>query len=162
MVKALSLVILLAVAAPAQAEVRWQLPSEGGRKAADIASWGTLFANIGLETYDAWKCEGRDRKSCLLSEALKLGTTAVTVFIGKSSYHRARPCAPDCGNTQANTSFPSGHSAMAWQAVGGGPHVGVNISLAGATSALRVLAGKHYPTDVLAGAGIGLTASWVW
>lgn len=57
-------------------------------------------------------------------------------------------------------SFPSGHTLHAvsftWQAVALFPDLGwVLIPLAALIAASRVVLGLHYPTDVLAGAGIG-------
>jgi undecaprenyl-diphosphatase len=57
-------------------------------------------------------------------------------------------------------SFPSGHTlhavAFTWQAVAHFPELGwVLVPLAGLIATSRVVLGLHYPTDVLAGAGIG-------
>jgi undecaprenyl-diphosphatase len=57
-------------------------------------------------------------------------------------------------------SFPSGHTLHAvsftWQAVAHFPELGwVLVPLAAMIAASRVVLGLHYPTDVLAGAGIG-------
>jgi undecaprenyl-diphosphatase len=57
-------------------------------------------------------------------------------------------------------SFPSGHTLHAvsftWQVVAHFPELGwVLIPLAAMIAASRVVLGLHYPTDVLAGAGIG-------
>jgi undecaprenyl-diphosphatase len=58
-------------------------------------------------------------------------------------------------------SFPSGHTLHAvsftWQAVANFPELGwVLIPLAALIAASRVVLGLHYPTDVLAGATIGV------
>jgi undecaprenyl-diphosphatase len=58
-------------------------------------------------------------------------------------------------------SFPSGHTlhavAFTWQAVAQFPELGwVLLPLASLIAASRVVLGLHYPTDVLAGAGIGM------
>lgn len=58
-------------------------------------------------------------------------------------------------------SFPSGHTLHAmsftWQAVAHFPELGwVLVPLAMLIAASRVVLGLHYPTDVLAGAGIGV------
>ena len=58
-------------------------------------------------------------------------------------------------------SFPSGHTLHAvsftWQAVALFPELGwVLVPLAALIAASRVVLGLHYPTDVLAGAGIGV------
>jgi membrane-associated phospholipid phosphatase len=79
---------------------------------------------------------------------------------------------------QAFQSFPSGHATASWCAVSTGiidhlrsrPHaswqehaaVGLIGGVLGtATSSLRVEAGQHFPSDVAAGAAIGITSSTV-
>ena len=57
-------------------------------------------------------------------------------------------------------SFPSGHTlhavSFAWQATAHFPELGwVLVPLAALIAGSRVVLGLHYPTDVLAGAGIG-------
>jgi undecaprenyl-diphosphatase len=57
-------------------------------------------------------------------------------------------------------SFPSGHTlhavAFTWQAVAAFPELAwALVPLASLVAASRVVLGLHYPTDVLAGAGIG-------
>ncbi len=83
----------------------------------------------------------------------------------------ANPDAAGCG-TDRNASFPSGHAAMAFTAAGLvcaheitlGPRSPWNaatcstaMAAASATALLRIVADRHYATDTLAGAAIGLT-----
>ena len=67
------------------------------------------------------------------------------------------------------SSFPSGHAAVAGGVAGvladqaGGPWRAMVLRLVGAYVPLsRVVAGVHYPTDVLGGAGLGLVLSALW
>jgi len=127
--------------------------------------------------------EGFGPRTAVYAETL-LFSQGVTV-IGKAAWERPRPYAympaadrPDDPNydvTQARTfhSMPSGHASSAWTGVGiamaeelisrPDAHWGerfavgfVGGGLAGATAALRLTAGQHFPTDVIAGGGIGL------
>lgn len=114
----------------------------------------------------------------LLSEGL--------TYLGKTAFGRPRPYAyrpegerpgrpTEATGAVTFQSMPSGHSSAAWTAVALGltehlllrPHAswleraGVGVlggTLAGATSALRVAAGQHFPSDVIAGAGIGIAS----
>jgi len=127
--------------------------------------------------------EGFGPRTAVYAETL-LFSQGLTVM-GKTALERPRPYAyipeserPDDPNydvTRARTfhSMPSGHSSSAWTGVGiamaeellsrPDAHwaerfvVGfVGGGLAGATAALRLTAGQHFPTDVIAGGGIGL------
>jgi membrane-associated phospholipid phosphatase len=106
-------------------------------------------------------------------------TSAATEWL-KVGFHRARPAlyqdgavqaAADAGNRKA---LPSGHTSIAFAAAVAYttlahrqqlPHATRNslLLLGGATGvgALRVLGGKHFPTDVLAGAALGSAIGWI-
>jgi undecaprenyl-diphosphatase len=88
---------------------------------------------------------------------------------------RRRPSSgshPTLIHTPRSTSFPSGHSAAAFAFVTGTCTelpvlVPPLVPLAGAVAYSRVHTGVHYPSDVVAGVGIGigsglLAAHWPW
>ncbi len=86
------------------------------------------------------------------------------VYTSKHLLHRQRPDGTD------TRSFPSGHAAWAfmgataaaielgqispWYAVG-------SYAVAAAVTAQRVISGRHYPVDAVAGAGVGVVATTV-
>jgi len=127
--------------------------------------------------------DGFGPRSVVYAETLLFSQGAT--LMGKVAGERPRPYAytpeaerpddPLYDVTRARTfrSMPSGHSSSAWTGVGiamteelrsrPDAHWGerfavgfVGGGLAGATAALRVTAGQHFPTDVIAGGGIGL------
>jgi len=106
-------------------------------------------------------------------------TVAGTEWL-KVGVHRARPALYRDGAVQAaahasnRKSFPSGHTstafatALAYTTLAQRqrlPHATRNslLLLGGATGVgtLRVLGGKHFPTDVLAGAALGSAIGWI-
>lgn len=153
---------------------------------AALASDVTLGISIGLpllaqaidtavtKPADGWRGYGKD--VLVLAETLAL-TAGVTNFL-KFAVGRARPYAylenlPDDVRTEkdAGLSFPSGHTSMAfamatswsWLYMKRHPDspavvpiwVG-SYALATTTALLRPVAGKHFWTDILAGAAIGI------
>jgi membrane-associated phospholipid phosphatase len=95
------------------------------------------------------------------------GSSALTVYTLKSLVQRPRPgSTPGTGN--GTHSFPSGHSASAFGSatliqrnsgwLAGAPVYG----LAAFTAFERVEAGRHYPSDIFAGAAIGSLSSGIF
>ena len=106
-------------------------------------------------------------------------TLAATEWV-KAVTHRSRPvlytsAAPAAASDPDNRrSFPSGHAALAFAAATSYlaiarrerlPHRTRNAILlfsgAVGVSVLRVAAGKHFPTDVAAGAALGAGVGWL-
>jgi membrane-associated phospholipid phosphatase len=132
------------------------LPTAGGQRVADVASWITAGALVGVESWDAWHDEHRPRAVGL--EAARLGLTYAGAFTVKKLVSRERPCAPSCGIDNPSFSFWSAHAAVACQALDRN-RLKLSIALAVATIAGRVLGNKHWLTDTLAGCGAGALAS---
>jgi membrane-associated phospholipid phosphatase len=132
---------------------------------------------------DGERLAGIRRRAGMYAEAFLLGQGVVR--LGKTEIARPRPytylaeadrptSAPyDVTNARAFRGMPSGHAATAWTAVGLGiaedllarPHASARErmsigalggALAAATSVLRVKAGQHFPSDVIAGGALGL------
>jgi membrane-associated phospholipid phosphatase len=152
------------------------LPTAGEQRAADIASWVTLGAALVLDSRETiGKCDGQDDcYHAITRAALRLGATYGAVELIKRLTHRERPChanatftggteAGVCGGSDPYASFPSGHTAFAFSTVNFGPargaRLGFSVPLAVSTGGLRIAGGKHWLTDTLAGAGVGLLTS---
>ena len=92
-----------------------------------------------------------------------VGASAVTSGL-KFVVNRERPDGEEYD--RLNSSFPSGHAtgAFAVASVVGSKYSSMRIPvylLASTVALSRVYLGRHYPSDVLAGAGIGLCAGWL-
>ena len=78
---------------------------------------------------------------------------------------RRRPNFPDCPPARAKDdrqSFPSTHATVSFAAAAAVPPLvpaGVRGAIAAATSVARVLLGEHYPSDIAAGALLGVAVA---
>ena len=116
-----------------------------------------------------------------------LAATRLLVVVEKNLVGRERPYQrecdgdddeADCGTPESRRSFVSGHAALSFAAAGlvcvehleldlFGGGAGdtaacvVATAIAGATGVLRIVADRHYATDVLAGAAVGFVSGWV-
>jgi membrane-associated phospholipid phosphatase len=154
-----ALLLLVLSASAASAEPTWKLPTAAGRKAADIASWATAGTLVTLDAIHSAKADNPGRAFTV--QGARIGVTYGGVWLAKTLVHRTRPCAPECGIDNPFLSFYSGHSATAGQAIGGA-RLSITLPLALGTGGLRILAGKHYFTDVVAGELAGYAASrWI-
>ena len=154
---------------------RWVLDGDlAGGDVANQISYATLGALLGLAVFQP---AGRDEDPLtdyvLYAESLSL-TLAVTT-ITKVTALRPRPYtyadgAGPPGTVEDTVSFFSGHNAVAFSVAGTATYLafardgdrtlawitgGGAIGLATATAVLRVVAHKHFPTDVLTGAAVG-------
>lgn len=92
-----------------------------------------------------------------------LGAGAVASGM-KFIINRKRPDSDS--DNRFNSSFPSGHvsGAFAVTSIVGSKYGALRIPayiLASAIALSRVYLGRHYPSDVLAGAGLGICAGWL-
>jgi len=138
-------------------EHQWQGVIKGHQNLGNIG----VYSLIGISALTGVLFPGEDRnswdESWTVAEAFLC--SYVTTSVLKSSIHRLRP-------GHGTNSFPSGHSAMAFTGAtlierNLGPYAGIPAYLLAAFTAFeRVESGRHFPSDVLAGAAIGtLSAS---
>lgn len=149
-----SLIVLFALL-PASVAAQ-ALPTDGERKAAEIASYVTAIVPVVLDAKVSWDCP--ERLHCFEMQGLRIGTAYGIAFLAKTFIREDRPCAPRCGVDAPNKSFFSGHTMLPFTATGG-PSFAIVLPFGAGTGALRVLADKHYWWDVAVGAGVGLATS---
>jgi membrane-associated phospholipid phosphatase len=143
----------------------------------DVILWSLVAAPV-IDHVFALALGDRDLETVgrmLLVDLQAYALTTVIVNIAKASVGRARPDANACmdtdspdeclsGMTDPNESFLSGHTAMAFTGQGeqglGAVGCAATLALASITGFLRVIADRHYSTDVLAGAALGLISGY--
>jgi hypothetical protein len=143
---------------------------------------GQLVLPLGLNFTD------QGSKQPVKVSAMYLETMAINTgltYLLKNTFNRARPLVynddpsidPDLKTSRtARKSFPSGHTANAFASMvflasvyeefhpdsgSTGAVWGVCLGSAAVTGALRVISGRHFATDVLAGAALGSLVGWV-
>lgn len=119
-------------------------------------AWGMRLAGAGgrsetlLETFTA--------------QAMTIGVESAVVFGGKKITHRRRP------DSSGPNSFPSGHTAFAFASAAildaeyGAEYPWISAlgyTAATATGIGRILNNRHWTTDVLTGAGVGLGSAYL-
>lgn len=125
------------------------LLTQDHKKVADVASTVAVGVNIGAEMISSWKSS--DRKSAFQCEFVRNGVLIGATELTKVLVHRTRPDGSD------NKSFYSEHTALAVLNSGWKFQIGIPIAIGAGTG--RVVAKKHYTTDVLAGAAAGFLSS---
>lgn len=136
-----------------------------GRAANHGVLWG------GTATAIAALGSARDRKAALRGAASLALASAVINTVGKWSVRRPRPLLEGVPVVRQptvkpwTTSFPSGHAASAFAFTAGlaleSPGWGAAVAPVAASVAFsRVYTGVHYPSDVMAGAALGVAAAF--
>jgi hypothetical protein len=151
--------------------------------APDKASGATLLLAVfggGALVLNSHAADPGDAKwEDLAVYAQALSVNAALTAWGKVLFHRPRPPRYTAngaayGVADEGLSFPSGHTSMAFTAAAAytsmlsrrhqvGSHVAEVALLFGAataTAVLRVVAHRHFPTDVVAGAVLGSAVGW--
>jgi len=113
-----------------------------GQKVADIISYATTGTAIGIDIFHAARSD--NPKRALARIGIKDGSIIGISELVKAVIHRTRPDKSD------NKSFYSEHTALSFSCAGKCLYFGVS------TAYLRTAANKHFLTDVLVGAGVGL------
>lgn len=152
--------------------------------ASDVVLLGTLGLGTALALHDGLRDgEGLSPRLWIMAETLSATLLATDML--KLFWARPRPYTALVGDPQVDEartrldselSFPSGHASLTAAAavsaarmlsLSGSPPPrraltwSAAIAAAGAAAALRVAAGKHHPTDVVAGFVLGAGLGWL-
>lgn len=156
--------------------------------ASDWLLYSLVAAPLLVQPGLTWMAHGDSDAAAKIAliNAQALGVTFFSTVALKHTIGRQRPpigacwddpnSSPSC-NERDTLSFPSGHTSMAFagaglvclnhevlEPLGGGwdrAACYTALGAATATGALRMIANKHYLTDVVAGAALGLTAGYL-
>jgi membrane-associated phospholipid phosphatase len=167
-----------------------RLENRSGRDAANTAGdvlMGTLIAAPVLDTFLTLGVRDRRWDALWQTEMINLESftfTGLVASVMENSIRREKPFVRNCGQGRCeddddhNRSMPSGHEAFAFTGAGlicthhafqslyADPTAeraacATSLGLAAATGVLRVMADRHYATDVLAGSLVGLFSGFV-
>lgn len=139
-------------------QVRW-----GGRVSQVGASYTLIPLVAGFYGYGAWKDDAKAREAGILG-AEALIDSLIVVQALKYAAGRARPDENKAGDFfQGGTSFPSGHAIETWSLASVLAHEYhsnkivpiVVYGLAATISTSRIVAQRHFASDVVLGAGMG-------
>jgi membrane-associated phospholipid phosphatase len=120
--------------------------SEAHQHTAVVLSDVTVFTNLGIQLIEDWRAPNRRHE--IACHLLRLVVVSAITRSVKAATHRERP------DHSGDDSFWSGHSSQAFSSTQW-MH-GVSFSLATSTAYLRTAGNKHYISDVVVGAGVGL------
>lgn len=169
--------------------------SPGGRGAASTAS-DILVSTLVLYPFVidvgvvSWGVHGSEDVAVQMMgiNSQSFFLTGLVTMLTKNIVGRQRPYAAncgqagydnqDCGSSEANLSFLSGHTSMAFTGAGlicahhgnlplygsrtaGAVACGTALAAASCVGALRLVADKHHLTDVLAGAVLGIVSGFL-
>jgi hypothetical protein len=148
-----------------QLEEKWHGLLGGHQTYSNVSNYILIGTAIGSGLL--FPGEGRNWWDNGWSMGESYGSSALTVYVTKTLVARPRPgSTPTTGN--GTHSFPSGHSSSAFGSatliqrntgwLAGAPAYG----LAAFTAFERVEAGRHFPSDVFAGAAIGSLSSGIF
>ena len=121
-----------------------------------IGTLGLVWIGIALLLAVLWR-----RPSLFLTVVVADVIADLLAELGKTIFDRHRPFETQIGPTSSTHSFPSGHSATAFACAtvlaSFAPRWRVVLFVLAVLIALsRVYNGLHYPTDVIAGSGLGV------
>ncbi|MDF1562532.1 MAG: phosphatase PAP2 family protein [Deltaproteobacteria bacterium] len=155
--------------------------NEGVAHVSDYLLFGGIAAGLGLVAYDGARHGRFGTRTLLYVEAMMM--VGVATEITKWAVRRARPYTLDpdgdgrLGEQDDDLSFFSGHTSSTagwtfaavrildlshdWPAWMRGVGYGGAVLLTASMATMRVMAGKHWPTDVLVGAFVGGALGWV-
>jgi hypothetical protein len=127
-------------------------PGSSHQTAALIVSDVSVAISIASDAWVSWKSP--DRKRAFIMQGFREGTVLMSSEIIKRLVHRNRP---DLSDTK---SFWSEHTAFSASALRG-PRLAFVVPLVIGTGDARVLARKHYLSDVVVGGLVGFGASFI-
>ncbi len=148
---------------------------------ADLASTGTMaltgLGSVALLVTQPESWQRREEDAVVWFQAM--GTTSALLAWSKVLFHRPRPVmytTAAVDNIDNGLSFPSGHTTAAFAAIAAYASIAHRhggdsgsrklatwalVGTAAGTALLRVVARRHFPTDVMAGAVLGGASGWL-
>jgi membrane-associated phospholipid phosphatase len=136
-----------------------------GRWLGRIGEYGAIWLVIGIVMAFIDPDNGEDWVVAGILGPIAIGLN----FVVKVIVRRRRPVLeglPPLGGAPSSLSFPSAHATSSFACATAmtriAPEAAILFALAGAISAGRPYLGMHYPSDVLAGAILGVGLGLIW